>query len=291
ATPIRASVAIVPPSPRRAAVRAAVAVPAGALAILALLALAAPALAPYDPARQFDLVTMANQGPSAEHPLGTDPFARDLLSRTVYAARVSLQVGLLAALVAVTLGAAWGAVAGAAGRRLDAFMMRLVDVGLGVPRVLLLLVVVALWGSLPPSVLAVVVGALSWLGTSRLVRERVRAAHARDFALAATALGASPLRVLARHVAPHALGTLAVSGSLIFGEVIAIEAGLSFMGLGVRPPTASWGSMIMDGQPVLLVAPWTAGVAIACVGVTVLAASTLGDALRDRFDPRDGAPR
>jgi ABC-type dipeptide/oligopeptide/nickel transport system permease subunit len=290
ATPIRAPVAVAPAPAPRTARHAPVAVPLAAMAILALLALLAPVLAPYDPARQFDLVAMANQGPSAEHPLGTDPYARDLLSRTVFAARVSLQVGLLATLVAVTFGAAWGAVAGAAGRRVDAAMMRVVDVGLGVPRVLLLLVVVALWGSLPPSMLALVFGALSWLGTSRLVRAQVRAAVTRDFALAATALGASPLRVLVRHVAPHAVGTLAVSGSLIFGEVIAAEAGLSFMGLGVRPPTASWGSMIMDGQPVLMVAPWTAGVAIACVAVTVLAASLLGDALCDRFDPRDRAP-
>jgi peptide/nickel transport system permease protein len=239
ATPVRASAAVLAPPAPRPALRAPVAVPAAALAILALLALLAPTLAPYDPARQFDLVTMANQGPSAEHPLGTDPFARDLLSRTVFAARVSLQVGLLAALVAVTLGAAWGAVAGAAGRGVDNAMMRLVDVGLGVPRVLLLLVVVALWGSLPPPLLAVVVGALSWLGTSRMVRAQVRSTITRDFALAAAALGASPARVLVRHVAPHALGSLAVSGSLIFGEVIAIEAGLSFLGLGcARPPRA-----------------------------------------------------
>ncbi len=262
-------------------------VPIAALGVLATIAVLAPLLAPYDPARQFDLIALANAPPSADHPLGTDPFARDLLSRAVYAARVSLGVGVLAALVAVTIGAAWGAAAGAAGRRVDTLMMRLVDVALGVPRVLLLLVIVALWGSLPAPALAVVLGSVSWLGTSRLVRAQVRAAHARDFALAARALGASPLRVLLRHVAPHAVGTLVVSGSAIFGDVIALEAGLSFLGLGVRPPEPSWGSMIMDGAPVLLEAPWTAAVAIACVVTTVLAASTLGDALRDRLDPRE----
>jgi peptide/nickel transport system permease protein len=286
ATPLRAPAVGASSRPRRA-IRVPLALPLATLGVLAALALLAPALAPYDPARQFDLVTMANRSPSAAHPLGTDPFARDLLSRTLYAARVSLQIGVLAALVAVTIGAAWGAVAGAAGRRVDATLMRLVDVGMGIPRILFLLVIVALWGNLPPSLLATVVGAVSWLGTSRLVRAQVRTAYARDFTMAAAALGASPARVLVRHVLPHTAGMLAVSGSMLFGEVVAVEAGLSFLGLGVRPPQASWGSMIMDGAPVLLQAPWTAGVAIACVVLTVLAASTLGDALHDRFDPRN----
>ncbi|MGZ8376377.1 MAG: ABC transporter permease [Gemmatirosa sp.] len=278
------------PASRRRATRSPVTLPLAALVTLGVVALLAPLLAPYDPARQFDLIALQNQGPSVAHPLGTDPFARDVLSRTLHAARVSLSVGGLAALVAVTLGAAWGALAGSAGRRVDALMMRLVDVALGVPRLLLLLVIVALWGNLSPPALAAVVGAVSWFGTSRLVRTQVRAAHGRDFALAATALGASRTRVLLRHVAPHTVGTLAIAGSMIFGDVIALEAGLSYLGLGVRPPQASWGSMIMDGAPVLLDAPWTAMVAIACVVATVLAASTLGDALRDRFDPRTDRP-
>jgi ABC-type dipeptide/oligopeptide/nickel transport system permease subunit len=280
-------------SPRTARVRSArtpLALPLAGLVVLGVIALAAPLLAPHDPAHQFDLVALQNQGPSMAHPLGTDPFARDVLSRALHAARVSLSVGGLAALVAVTLGAAWGALAGSASRRLDALMMRLVDVALGVPRLLLLLVIVALWGNLSPPALAAVVGAVSWFGTSRLVRAQVRAAQGRDFALAAVALGASRRRVLLRHVAPHALGTLAVAGSMIFGDVIALEAGLSYLGLGVRPPQASWGSMIMDGQSALLDAPWTAVVPIACVVATVLAASTLGDALRDRFDPRSDRP-
>lgn len=275
------------PRPPRSTGHSPVTVPLAALAILGVVALLAPLLAPHDPARQFDLVALQNQGPSMAHPLGTDPYARDVLSRALHAGRVSLSVGGLAAVVSVTLGAAWGGLAGSAGRRVDALMMRLVDVALGVPRLLLLLVIVALWGNLSPHALAAVVGAVSWFGTSRLVRAQVRAAHGRDFALAATALGASRARVLVRHVAPHALGTLAVAGSMIFGDVIALEAGLSYLGLGVRPPQASWGSMIMDGAPVMLAAPWTAAVAIACVVATVLAASTLGDALRDRFDPRD----
>ena len=268
--------------------RRAIVVPVTALLVLVAIALLASVLAPHDPDRQFDLVRMQNQAPSRAFPLGTDPAARDVLSRALHAARVSLGVGGLATFVAVTLGAAWGALAGTAGPRGDALLMRLVDVALGVPRVLLLLVIVALWGNLAPPALAAVVGSLSWFGTSRLVRAQVRAARERDFVLAAAAIGASPARVLLRHVAPHALGTVAITASMLFGDVVALEAGLSFLGLGVRPPQASWGSMILDGTPVMLEAPWTAAVPIACVIATVLAASALGDALRDRFDPRGG---
>ena len=276
------------PSGRAHAQRRAIAVPLSVLLLLALVALTASVIAPHDPDRQYDLVTMQNLPPSGRFLLGTDPAARDVLSRALHAARVSLGVGGVATLVAITLGAAWGALAGIIGPRGDALLMRLVDVALGVPRVLLLIVVVALWGNLAPPILAAVVGALSWFGTSRLVRAQVRAARERDFVLAATAIGASPSRVLLRHVAPHVLGTLAITASMLFGDVVALEAGLSFLGLGVRPPQASWGSMILDGTPAMLEAPWTAAVPIACVIVTVLAASALGDALRDRFDPRGG---
>ena len=276
------------PSCHTRARRRAVALPLAALLLLAVVALLASVLAPHDPDRQHDLVTMQNLPPSRDFLLGTDPAARDVLSRALHAARVSLGVGGVATLVAVTLGAAWGALAGTLGPRGDALLMRLVDVALGVPRVLLLIVVVALWGNLAPPVLAGVVGALSWFGTSRLVRAQVRAARERDFVLAATAMGASPARVLRRHVAPHVFGTLAITASMLFGDVVALEAGLSFLGLGVRPPQASWGSMILDGTPAMLEAPWTAAVPIVCVIATVLAASALGDGLRDRFDPRGG---
>ena len=269
--------------------RWAIAVPLAVLLLLAAVALLAPAIAPHDPDCQHGLVTLQNQPPSRRFPLGTDTASRDVLSRALHGARISLGVGGIATFVAVTLGAAWGALAGTAGPRTDALLMRAVDVALGVPRVLLLLVIVALWGVLEPPVLAAVVGALSWFGTSRLVRAQVRAARERDFVLAAAAIGASPARVLLRHVAPHVFGTLAITGSMLFGDVVALEAGLSFLGLGVRPPQASWGSMILDGTPVMLEAPWTAAVPIACVIATVLAASALGDALRDRFDPRGGA--
>jgi peptide/nickel transport system permease protein len=166
--------------------------------------------------------------------------------------------------------------------------MRLVDVALGVPRVLLLLAVVALWGNVPPATLAVALGLTAWPGTSRLVRARVAQVRAQEFVAAARALGASPARILARHVPPHLAGTVAVSGTLLFAELLALEAGLSFLGLGVRPPAASWGSMVQDGTPYLLDAWWTAAVPTACVVASVLAATALGDALADRARPRRG---
>jgi peptide/nickel transport system permease protein len=263
--------------------RSAAALPVAVLGALALAALLAPVLAPYDPARPLDVITLQNRPPSAAHLLGTDPYARDVLSRALHAARVSLGVGVLAAVVSATIGGVWGALAGVAGRRVDALMMRLVDIALGVPRVLVLLAIVALWGAVAPTTLALLLGATGWLGTSRLVRAQVVAARQREFAMAAVALGASPVRVLARHVAPHALATLAVAATNTFGDVVALEAGLSFLGLGVRPPKASWGSMIQDGTPYLADAWWTAAVPIAAVVLTMLAASALGDRLGDRL--------
>lgn len=260
--------------------------PLATLAVLAAAAALAPALAPHDPARQLDLVALQNRPPSAPHPLGTDPYSRDVLSRALHAARVSLGVGALAALVSALVGGTWGVLAGVARPAVDGAMMRLVDLALGIPRVLVLLVVVALWGAVAPPTLALLLGATGWLGTSRLVRAQVIAVRERDYVVAARALGASPRRVLARHLAPHALATLAVAGTSSFADVVALEAGLSYLGVGVRPPVASWGSMIQDGAPFLAHAWWTAAVPIACVVVTVLAASALGDRLGELLDPR-----
>jgi peptide/nickel transport system permease protein len=211
-----------------------------------------------------------------------------VLSRVLSAARTSLGVAALGASVATGVGALWGAVAGAAGGAVDRLLMRLVDVALGVPRVLLLLAVVALWESISPAALAVVLGLTAWPGTSRLVRTRVAQVRAQEFVAAARALGASPLRILARHVRPHLGATVAVSGTLLFAELLSLEAGLSFLGLGVRPPDASWGSMVQDGTPYLLDAWWTATFPTLCVIVSVLAATTLGDALADRARLRSG---
>jgi peptide/nickel transport system permease protein len=264
--------------PGRLAARAAAAV----LAALLAGAVLAPVLAPFDPAAQLDIVALQNRPPSAAHPLGTDPYSRDVLSRVLHAARTSLGVAALAAGVATAIGAAWGALAGAAGGPVDRVLMRLVDVLLGVPRLLVLLAVAALWGEVRPAALALLLGLTAWPSTSRVVRARVAQVRGEEFVTAARALGASPLRVLARHVPPHLAGTLAVSATVLFAEVLGVEAGLSYLGLGVRPPAASWGSMVQDGTPFLLTAWWTAAFPTLCVVLSVLSATVLGDALAER---------
>lgn len=253
----------------------------GTLVAFGVAALLAPVLAPYDPARQLNLTTLANAAPSAAHPFGTDPFSRDVLSRTLYAARTSLGVAALAAAVATAIGVAVGGTAGALGGAPERLLMRAVDAVLGVPRILLLLAVIALWTHVSSPTLALVLGLTAWPGTSRLVRARLASVRRAEFVEAARALGASRARVLLRHMPPHVVGTVGVAATLLFGELLALEAGLSFLGLGVRPPDASWGSMVQDGAAYVADAPWTVAAPTLCVVLTVLAASVLGDYVGD----------
>jgi peptide/nickel transport system permease protein len=258
------------------------------LATLLLLAVLAPAIAPYDPTFQPDIVALKNQAPSAAHPLGTDFYSRDVLSRVLVGARVTLGVGLLAALLATTLGAAYGAIAGWVGGVIDAVMMRVVDVCLGIPRVLVLLAVVALWGSVSTTTLVLLLGCTGWFATSRLARGEVRALRTREYVQAARALGAPAHRLLGRHVLPHLLPPLLVAATLAVGNVIALEAGLSYLGLGVQPPNASWGTIMQDGAEYVTSAWWTTAAPGILIVLTVLAVNVLGDALRDALDPREG---
>jgi peptide/nickel transport system permease protein len=257
------------------------------LATMALLALLAPLVAPYDPSAQPDIVGLKNRPPSFAHPLGTDPFSRDVLSRVLFGARVSLGVGVLAALLSTTIGAAYGAVSGWLGGLADAAMMRLVDAFLGIPRVLLLLAVVALWGRVSTFALVLLIAGTGWFGTSRLARAEVRALRDRDFVHAARALGAGETRLLVRHVVPHLGPLLLVTATLAVGNVIALEAGLSYLGLGVQPPAASWGSIMQDGTDYVTSAWWTTAAPGILIVVTVLAVNVLGDGLRDALDPRE----
>lgn len=258
----------------------------GILAFFLLVAVAAPLLAPYDPRVPHDLVALKNQPPSWSHPLGTDMLSRDAWSRLAYGARVSLGVGTLAMLVALTLGAAVGAVAGYFRHRVDALLMRGVDVGLAIPRIFILLMVVAVWESPPLAALILVIGLTSWFGTSRLVRAEVLSLRERDFVAGARALGAGAGRVIARHVLPNAAAPIIVSAALGIGNVMLLEAGLSFLGIGVRPPLPSWGIMIADGQHYLREAPWVSLFPGLAVSLVVLALNAVGDALRDALDPR-----
>lgn len=258
--------------------------PAAALAtatlvVIGLAAFLAPVIAPFDPAQLLDIAAGA-QPPSADHWLGTDPLSRDLLSRLLFGARISLGISVIAVTVATVVGTAWGAAAGYAGGWIDRVLMHLVDAGLAIPRILLLLGIVALWGTLSMTSLVLLIGLTGWFGASRLVRAEVRATRERDFAIAARATGASPLRVLVRHVLPHAMTPMLVAATLGVGQVVVIEAGLSFLGYGVAPPTASWGSLIREGRQALGTAWWMSvfpGVALAA---TVLAINVLGDRLR-----------
>ena len=261
-----------------------------ALAILALFVLAAllaPLVAPYAPNAQPDIVGLARVRPSLEHPFGTDTFSRDVLSRVIFGARVSLGVASLAMLLSITVGTAYGAVAGYAGGLLDDVMMRVIDALLAIPRVLLLILALALWGRIALPSLVLVLGLTGWFGTSRLVRSRVRALAVQDFALAARALGARNRRVLWRHVLPNALSPVLVAATLGIGNVIVLEAGLSFFGLGVQPPHASWGNIIQDGSDQIARGWWIALFPGLAMLVTVLCFNVVGDALRDALDPRE----
>ncbi|MGH7751943.1 MAG: ABC transporter permease [Gemmatimonadales bacterium] len=260
------------------------------LSLLAGLALFAPVVAPGDPAAQPDVVSHRFLGPLATdadggfHLLGTDRFGRDVFRRLVYGGRVSLAVGGLAALLAVSLGLAVGGVAGFAPGPIDRGLMAITDAVLALPRVPLLLLVVALWQ--PGAALVIIVlGVTGWMPVARLVRGEVRRVAALDYTAAAAALGVPSNRVLWRHVLPNALTPLYVAAALGVGNAIQLEAGLSFLGLGVQPPAASWGNMIASGRDVLVNAPWVATSAGFMVVLAVLGCTLVGDALQDAFNP------
>jgi len=255
------------------------------LAFFVTLALAAPVIAPYPWYLQLDPVHLANQPPSWRFPLGTDPLSRDVWSRLVFGARFSLGIGSLAMLVAVSVGAAVGAVAGYFRRWPDAVLMRLVDVGLAIPRIFVLLVIVALWDRVSLPVLVLLIGLTGWFGTSRLVRAEVLSLREREFVAAARALGARPGRVIFRHVLPNTTAPIIVSAALGIGSVMLLEAGLSYLGIGVPSPKPSWGNMIAEGQDRLASAPWTSLFPGLAISLVVMALNAVGDALRDALDP------
>ncbi|MEO7042795.1 MAG: ABC transporter permease [Gemmatimonadaceae bacterium] len=258
----------------------------GVLLVIVLVALLAPLISPYDPIAQPDIIGLKNAAPSLIHPFGTDSFSRDVLSRCIYGARVSLSVAALATTIAVTLGTLYGAIAGYAGGLVDAAMMRFVDAALAIPRVLLLIAILALWNGLPLWLLIVVLGATGWFGLSRMVRAQVLSLRELDFIAAARAVGASGPRILIRHILPNVVPTIIVAATLGIGHVIILEAGLSYLGLGVQPPSASWGSIIQDGADQVGSAWWISLFPGLLIVTTAIACNTLGDALHAAFDPR-----
>lgn len=259
------------------------------LALVGLLvgiAVLAPLLTPYTPAAQLDLETLRSVPPSLAHPLGTDLYSRDLLTRVLYGARISLTIALLAVGLSVSLGTLVGLVAGYAGGLADAVLMRLVDAGLALPKIFVALVVLALWENVTIWAIVAILGLTGWFGVSRIVRAEVMSAREQEYVAAARVLGVPAGRLVARHVLPNVAAPVLVTAALGVGQVVLIEAGLSYLGIGVPQPTPSWGNIIADGQHVLLAAPWIATSAGLAIVLTVLAFSLLGDGLRERLDPR-----
>jgi peptide/nickel transport system permease protein len=259
----------------------------GAMAILALylVALLTPFLAPYDPAAQGSLVLERLTAPSAAHPLGTDHFARDVLSRLLHGARVSLSIGFIAVGISVTIGTLLGAVSGYFGGVLDTVVMRLVDMVISFPQLVLLITIIAVF---EPSIFLIiaVLGLTQWTGTTRLVRGEVLTLREREYVQAARALGFSRARIILRHLVPNTLAPVIVAATLGIGNTIVLEAGLSFLGLGVQPPTASWGTMVADGRNNMLGAWWVSTFPGLAIVLTVLSFNLVGDGLRDALDPR-----
>lgn len=248
----------------------------GALILAALLA---PLIAPYA-ANAIDLA-QRRASPSLSHLFGTDELGRDLLTRVLFGARVSLAIGLISAFVSVAIGVAVGATAGYAGGVIDTLLMRATDAVLCIPRLPLLMMAAATLHPTVP-VLVLLVGLVGWMETARVVRTDVQSLSERDFVAAARAVGATPLRIVWRHVLPSALPVMAVASTLAVGRGILLESALSFFGVGVQPPTASWGSMLYQAQTTLTSEPWLAVFPGLMIFVTVLACNALGDALSAR---------
>ncbi len=257
---------------------------AAILCLVILGALVAPIFL-QSPTAQPD-IQHGGQPPSPGHLMGTDQLSRDVLTRVASGGRVSLAVAAVAVALSVTIGALFGLAAGYWGGAVDALIMRLVDAALAIPRLFLLLLLLALWERIPLAAFILIVGATGWFGTSRLVRAEVLRLRETDYVRAARALGAGPGRIMFRHLLPNALGPLLVAATLGIGEVILLEAGLSFLGLGIQPPTPSWGGMIFDAKEVLVTAPWASVFPALAIALTVLSVNLIGDALRDALDPQ-----
>jgi peptide/nickel transport system permease protein len=251
--------------------------------VLALTAALAPWLAPYDPARQSLIEKRTH--PGAKYLLGADEFGRDILSRVIYGSRVALLVGVLSVAIALVGGLVLGTAAGFTGGWLDALMMRAVDILLAFPYLLLALAIVAALG---PGALntTIAVGIGGVPAVTRIVRGSVLALREMEYVGAARALGAPAPALLRRHILPNVLPGLIVYATLFMANAILLEAALSFLGLGVQPPTASWGLMVSTGRDVLLVAPHVATVPGVAIMVAVLGFNLVGDGLRDALDPR-----
>lgn len=248
----------------------------GVLLLLLLLAIFAPLITPYG----FDVIDLAHrrEAPSLTHWFGTDELGRDLLTRILFGARISLAIGVISAAMSVAIGTAIGGVAGYAGGWVDDALMRLTDAILSIPRLPLLMIAAAVLQPRVP-LLIVLVGCVGWMETARVVRADVQSIKSRDFVAAARAMGATPARVIARHVLPSALPSAASATTIAVGRGILLESALSFFGVGVQPPTASWGNMLYQAQTTMSTEPWLGIFPGAFIFITVLCFNVIGDAL------------
>jgi len=261
---------------------------AGVLVLIVLLTLFGPWLSPwpYD-VIDFDGDWGAGPGLAGGHWLGTDELGRDLFARSCYGGRVSLLVGLAATGVALFIGVAYGAVAGYAGGRLDALMMRAVDVLYALPFMFLVILLTVLFGR-HILLIFLAIGAVNWLDMARIVRGQTLSLRRREFVAAAIVSGAGPAAIIRRHIVPNLLGVVVVYATLGVPQVILVESFLSFLGLGVQEPATSWGALVSDGAHAMETTPWALLVPATFLALTLLCLNFLGDALRDALDPKDG---
>ena len=250
---------------------------------IATIAVSAPLIAPYNPTA-IDVYNVLS-APGTDHLLGTDELGRDVLSRMIWGSRVSLKVGFVAVGIAISIGIMIGALSGFYGGKLDAVLMRFVDIMLAFPTFFLILAVIAI---VEPSIstIMIVIGFTSWMDVSRLVRAEILGLKERDFVLAAKAIGASDLRVIFRHILPNALSPVFVSATFGVAGAILVESGLSFLGLGVQPPDPSWGNILTSGKDYITVAWWLSLYPGFAILITVLSYNLVGEGLRDALDPR-----
>lgn len=252
------------------------------LTLFVVLAMLAPTIAPYSPEEIIAEDTLA---PSAVHLFGTDDLGRDIFSRCLYGAQISLSVGFVAVIIAVFVGTLFGAVSGYYGGLIDSIVMRFTDIMLAFPSIFLLLAIQVM---LKPSIYNVmaVIGLTSWMGVARLVRGEFLKIRELSYVEAARSIGCSDFRIIFRHILPNALNPIIVAGTLGMAGAVLTESALSFLGLGVQPPIPSWGNMLMDAQAYLFDAPWMAIIPGVLIFLTVISLYFVGEALREKFNVR-----
>jgi peptide/nickel transport system permease protein len=254
------------------------------LGMLTLLSAAAPLISPYDPDK-ISLLLIYDP-PSLAHPFGTDDLGRDLATRILYGGRVSLAIGLLAVTVAVSIGTLVGVVAGYYGRWIDSLLMRFVDMMYSFPRLFLLILFGVFFKGMTIGVIVLVLGVLSWMTTSRLVRASFLSLKNREFVEAARCIGARDRRIIVRHILPNSIAPIIVAATLGVAAAIIAESTLSFLGLGIQPPTSSWGNMLNHATTDMDKAPWIAIFPGLFIFLAVVSINFIGDGLRDALDPR-----